>query len=132
MKTMPIWIQEMTVLKIHDAQLAEHGGSTGIRDQGLLDSALHHPINLFSYGSPNLFELAAAYAERIAKNHPFIDGNKRTAYVVMLLFLRLNGFDLIAPREERVIKMVELASSKITVEQFVNWLKENTKLIPKK
>lgn len=122
MKKEPTWVLEKTVLKIHDAQLAEHGGSSGIRDVGLLQSALNHPLNLFSYGEPNIFELATAYAERIAKNHPFIDGNKRTAYVVMILFLELNGFKLIATKDEKVIKFIQLAASEITTKDFSEWL----------
>jgi death-on-curing protein len=125
----PVWVLKSVVLKIHDAQIAEHGGSSGLRDEGLLESALHQPQNLFSYGNPSLFELATAYAERIAKNHPFIDGNKRTAYVVMVLFLKLNGYELTASKEDRVIKFVELASSNITAASFADWLKANTKQV---
>src|SRR5438552_360670 len=102
--SLPIWVLKSTILKIHDAQIAEHGGSAGLRDEGLLESALSHPQNLHAYSEPSLFELATVYAERIAKNHPFVDGNKRTAYVVMVLFLKLNGYELTAPKEERVVK----------------------------
>lgn len=124
----PIWILETTVLKVHDAQIAEHGGSSGVRDKGLLESALHHPQNLFNYhDDSSFFDLAAAYAERIAKNHPFVDGNKRTAYVVTMLFLKLNGYDFVASKEERVIKMVQLASSVITSNEFASWLSNNAK-----
>src|SRR5262245_5063012 len=101
----PIWILKEVVLKIHDAQLAEHGGAVGVRDNGLLESALQHPQNLYAYGQPTLFELAAAYAERIAKNHPFVDGNKRTAYVVMALFLRINNYEITAAKVERITKL---------------------------
>lgn len=125
----PNWVLKSTVLKIHDAQIAEHGGSTGLRDEGLLESALHQPKNLYSYSEPSIFELATAYAERIAKNHPFIDGNKRTAYVVMVLFLKLNGYELTAPKEERVIKLIQLASSRISTAEFVDWLRKNNKEI---
>lgn len=90
---------------------------------------MHQPQHLFSYGNPSLFDFATAYAERIAKNHPFIDGNKRTAYVVMVLFLKLNGYELTASREERVIKFIQLASSNITTMDFADWLKSNTQLI---
>ncbi len=122
----PIWVLKSTVLKIHDAQIAEHGGASGLRDEGLLESALHQPQNLFSYGNPSLYDLATAYAERIAKNHPFIDGNKRTAYVVMVLFLKLNGYEVTASKEERVIKFIQLASGSITTIDFADWLKSNT------
>lgn len=125
----PIWVLEAVVLKIHDAQLAEHGGSVGIRDKGLLESALHHPKNLLAYGEPSLFELASAYAERIVKNHPFVDGNKRTAYVVTVLFLKLNGYELTASKEERVQKFVDLAKDQITVSDFTMWLEDNVKAL---
>ena len=91
MKIEPVWIELPLVLAIHNRQLAEHGGSEGIRDQGLLESALFRPLNLLNYGNPSIFELAAAYGYGITKNHPFIDGNKRTSYVVMRTFLKLNG-----------------------------------------
>ncbi|NNM59002.1 MAG: type II toxin-antitoxin system death-on-curing family toxin [Legionellales bacterium] len=122
----PIWVLKSVVLKIHDAQISEHGGSVGLRDEGLLESALYQPQSLFSYGAPSLFDLATAYAERIAKNHPFVDGNKRTAYVTTALFLRLNGYALKASKEERVIKFVQLASDRIPIVDFSNWLKNNT------
>lgn len=127
----PVWVLKATVLKIHDAQIAEHGGPTGLRDEGLLESALHQPQNLFSYSKASLFDLATMYAERIIKNHPFIDGNKRTAYVVMVLFLRLNGYELIATKHERVTKLIELASSNITTDNFVHWLKQNCSSVSK-
>lgn len=79
----PAWILKSTVFKIHDAQISEHGGATGLRDEGLLESALHQAKNLFSYSKQSLFDMAATYAERIVKNYPFINGNKRTAYMVM-------------------------------------------------
>lgn len=87
----PIWVGEAVVLAIHRRQLAEHGGSDGIRDRGLLESALFRPKNQLAYGNPNLFDLAAAYGYGITQNHLFIDGNKRTAYIVMRTFLKLNG-----------------------------------------
>lgn len=90
----PIWVEEAVIIAIHRRQLAEHGGSDGIRDRGLLESALFRPKNQFAYSSPNIFDLAAAYGYGIVKNHPFIDGNKRTSYVVMRTFLKLNGYDI--------------------------------------
>ncbi len=83
-----IWIDPAVVLAVHDEQLAEHGGMSGIRDMGLLQSGLARPVQLETYGDPDVFDLAAAYAYGIAQNHPFVDGNKRTAYVVSMLFLR--------------------------------------------
>lgn len=125
----PSWVLKSVVLKIHDAQIAEHGGSLGLRDEGLLESALHQPQNLFSYSDPSLFDLATAYAERITKNHPFTDGNKRTAYTVMVLFLKLNGYELTASKKERVIKFIQLASSSITALNFADWLQSHTQPI---
>lgn len=125
----PSWILKSVVLKIQDAQIAEHGGSSGLRDEGLLESALHQPQDLFSYSNPSLFELASSYAERITKNHPFVDGNKRTAYTVMVLFLKLNGYELTASKEERSIKFIQLASNGITHFDFAEWLKNNTQPI---
>lgn len=125
----PFWILKSVVLRIHDAQIAEHGGFAGLRDEGLLESALYQPKNLFSYGNPSLFDLATIYAERIVKNHPFIDGNKRTAYVTMVLFLKLNGYKLMARKEERVTKFIQLPSSSIAISDFVSWLDTNTKQI---
>ena len=90
----PIWIEELVVIAIHSRQLAEHGGIDGIRDQGLLESALFRPKNKFNYGNPSIFDLAAAYGYGIAKNHPFIDGNKRTYYVVTRTFIIMNGYDI--------------------------------------
>ncbi len=91
-----IWISDEVVVAIHRRQLAEHGGLQGIRDEGLLQSALHRPKNLLAYSEspPDMASLAAAYAYGIVKNHPFMDGNKRTAYVVMRTFLKLNGYDI--------------------------------------
>ena len=90
------WLNKNVVLAIHDEQIAEHGGGAGIRDEGLLDSALARPLNKAARGEPDITELAAAYAYGIARNHPFLDGNKRTAMVVLELFLALNGYELAA------------------------------------
>jgi len=95
-----IWLDKRLVLAIHDEQLREHGGAAGIRDEGLLESVLARPLNAASYGEPGLAELAALYALGIARNHPFVDGNKRTAYVALEVFLDLNGFDLTASDAE--------------------------------
>lgn len=123
----PEWLLEATILAIHDAQIAEHGGSGGVRDLGLLQSALTHPLNVFHYGAPSLFELAAAYATRIAKNHPFIDGNKRTAYIAARLFLRMNGSDLIASREEKVKMLLDLAAGQISEADLSLWIERKAK-----
>ena len=122
-----VWIDERVVLAIHNAQLAEHGGLSGIRDKNLLESALARPQNLLGYGAPDSAELAAAYAYGIARNHPFADSNKRTAFVVCELFLNLNGQDLIASDVDCVLTMLGVASGTITEAEFAAWLRLNSK-----
>jgi death-on-curing protein len=122
----PKWVSHITILRIHDAQVAEHGGGPGVRDMGLLQSAIDHPRNLFAYNQPSIFDLAAAYAERIVKNHPFIDGNKRTALVTCLLFLKMNGYEFRADRIDIISNMVMLASSQMTIDGFAGWLAKNS------
>ena len=117
------WIQANVVLAIHEMQLAEHGGGTGTRDAGLLDSALLRPQNLALYGSPDVVELAASYAFGLVRNPPFIDGNKRTAYVAAELFLGLNGFVLTASDAESVVNMLALAAGDIDEAAFAAWLR---------
>lgn len=121
----PKWLTRELVLAIHARQIAEHGGDVGVRDVGLLESALARPQQLLSYGSPppDLFGLASAYAFGIAKNYPFLDGNKRTAFVAYRLFLRWNGFDLSATREDRYLQMLALAAGEHTEESFAEWLR---------
>ena len=119
----PEWVASEVVLAIHDAQLVEHGGSEGIRDLGLLDSALARPQNVYAYSTgATLPQLAAAYAVGITQKHPFIDGNKRTAWVVCALFLELNGIHVIAPQENVVEMMLGLAGSTVAEEEFALWL----------
>lgn len=119
------WIQREVVLAIHDMQLAEHGGLSGMRDAGLLDSALARPRQQASYGTPDVAALAAAYAWGIARNHPFIDGNKRTAFVAAELFLQLNGHTLSASDADCVITMLSLAAGQITEAAFADWLRQH-------
>lgn len=117
------WISEETVLAIHRRQISEHGGKDGIRDYGLLRSALAKPQNNLAYGeNVELADLAAAYAFGIEKNHPFVDGNKRTAFVVMRTFLLLNGFDLKASQEEKYLTIMELASGTLTENELADWI----------
>jgi death-on-curing protein len=118
----PVWLRLEAILAAHDDQLAEHGGGAGIRDQGLLESALARPLNLHAYGEPSLSKLAAAYAFGIAKNHPFIDGNKRTALVAAELFLGLNGHDLTATDAQCVEEFLALAAGEITEEELAVWI----------
>lgn len=122
-----VWIAVETVLAIHEQVVAEHGGGTGIRDQGLLDSALARPINAAHYGEPepDVPELAALYAIAVSRNHPFVDGNKRVAYVLLELFLELNGYALPVSNAEAVAMMWSLASGDETDATFVMWVREN-------
>ena len=106
----PAWIELAVVLAIHDEQLAEHGGQPGVRDPGLLESALGRPRNQFAYGDTSITRLAASYAFGIPRNHPFLDGNKRTSLVVAELFLELNGFELIATDAQCVTTYLQLAA----------------------
>lgn len=121
------WIEKAVVLAIHEEQLEEHGGGTGLRDEGLLDSALARPENLAAYGEPDVAELAASYAFGIAKNHPFVDGNKRTAAILARLFLVLNGHDVEVSEGEVVITFLALAAGEIGEEELAGWLRENLK-----
>lgn len=120
------WILPQTVLAIHDAQLAEHGGLPGLRDMGLLESALARPRNLLAHApsaAPDAYDLAAAYAYGLARNHAFIDGNKRTAYVVCRLFLLLHGCDMAAPDVERVLVFERLGKGEVTERELAGWLR---------
>lgn len=119
------WIDPAVVLAIHDQQIAEHGGAYGVRDIRLLESALARPMQLEAYGDPDVFDLAATYAHGIARNHPFLDGNKRTAYVVCMLFLRLHGFQLKASGPDRVILFERLGKGEIQQEGLAAWLREH-------
>ena len=119
------WVPKDTVFGIHAKSLAAYGGSDGLRDEGLLDSALGRPENLAAYGEPSVFELAASYAFGIVRNHPFIDGNKRTAFLTAGLFLMLNGSDLTAPEAEATAVMLAFAAGEVSEEEFALWLKAN-------
>jgi death-on-curing protein len=123
--TEPRWLPKDLILAVHDRQLAEHGGARGVRDQGLLESALARPQNLFAYGESDVAALAGAYAFGIARNHPFIDGNKRTAFVACELFLAANGYELAASDEECLAMMLALAADEIDEAEFAAWLRDN-------
>lgn len=116
------FLDKGVVLAAHDRQIAEYGGASGIRDEGLLDSALSRPQNKHAYGEDDVFALAAAYAFGIARNHPFMDGNKRTAWVAARTFLVLNGTRLLPDRREAVERMVELAEGQLDEAAFARWL----------
>jgi len=117
------WIGEKSVLAIHDEQIAEHGGLAGVRDLPLLLSALARPQNREAYGEPDLADLAAAYAFGIARNHPFLDGNKRTAWVVAEVFLLKNGYELIANDRDGITTMLAVADGSISEPEFALWLR---------
>lgn len=125
----PRWLPIELVEAIHDRQIAEHGGGSGMRDRTLLESALARPLQLHAYGGHEVDEpaLAAAYGFGIARNHPFADGNKRTAYVAMRLFLRINGWDLVAEPSERYRIMIQLAAGEVSEDELVAWLRANTR-----
>ncbi len=123
----PRWLTEAQVLAIHERLLAEHGGLAGVRDKGLLKSALDRPQNLFAYEKPTTFDMAAAYAHGIAKNHPFLDGNKRTALASAGIFLERNGYQLTASEEKAVVATLELASGQMNQQSFSTWLKQESK-----
>ncbi len=123
---LPTWVEEALVIAIHRRQLAEHGGSDGIRDKRLLESALFKPKNQLAYGKPTIFNLAAAYGYGIAKNHPFIDGNKRTSYVVTRTFLKLNGYDLRVSAKEKYDIWISLADSQLSETELAQWIEKNS------
>ena len=121
------WISKPALLLLHAESLAEHGGSQGMRDEGLLDSALAHPLNLAAYGQPDHAALAASYGIGIAKNHPFIDGNKRAALLATGLFLYLNGYRLTASQADTTIAMLSVAAGELTEDTFAAWLRQHAR-----
>jgi death on curing protein len=123
-----VWLLEEVVLAIHNEQLREHGGGAGVRDMGLLQSALARPQNTAAYGAPDVADLAAEYAFGIARNHAFIDGNKRTAYVAGELFLALNGYALTATDADAVLTFLALAAGEMTCEQLAMWYRNKIEL----
>jgi death on curing protein len=123
----PVWIADELVLAIHDRQIVEHGGADGLRDEALLQSALGRPLNHFAYESTDVVELAARYtAAGIVQNHPFIDGNKRTGFVVGVLFLELNGYRFIASEEAAAQAVLELAAGTMDERAFCEFLRANS------
>jgi len=123
----PVWVLPEVVLLAHEQSLAQFGGASGIRDAGLLHSALLKPQNLFAYGKPTLFDLAASYAFGLIKNHPFVDGNKRVGFLVALLFLELNGYRFGATEVEAVLRTLALAAGELSESAYADWLKRNSK-----
>jgi death on curing protein len=120
----PVWLLREVILAVHEEQLAEHGGLAGIRDAGMLESALSRPEQLFAYGDePDIAQLAAAYGFGIARNHPFADGNKRTAFVAIELFLGLNSYDFNASDEDCILTILALAAGEMDEAQLVAWVR---------
>jgi death on curing protein len=119
------WLTEPLVLAIHDEQLVAHGGSAGVRDAALLESALNRPLNKRNYENADLPELAAAYAYGIARNHPFIDGNKRTALLALYTFLGINGVDFIVSEPDAAAMILALAAGEVSEESLARWIRDN-------
>jgi death on curing protein len=122
-----VWIDPAVLRAVHEEQLAEHGGAAGVRDEGLFESALARPRNLAQYGTPDAASLAASYAFGLARNHAFVDGNKRTAFVACELFLALNGQLLVADDADCVLTMLALAAGDIDEDTFAQWLREHSR-----
>ncbi len=122
----PVWLSLREALAIHEMMLAQHGGLAGVRDEGLLESALGKPRNLFAYGKPTLADLGASYAAGVVLNHPFLDGNKRTGFMLAAVFLETNGMRLTATEESVVEATIALAAGKIKEKACSDWLKSNS------
>ena len=129
------WITKSALLLLHGESLAEHGGGTGLRDEGLLDSALGRPLNLLAYADPaeppDVAALAASYTVGLAKNHPFVDGNKRAAFLATGLFLYLNGYQLQVSQADATLTMLAVATGDIIEDEFAAWLRKHASLRPK-
>ena len=123
----PIWIDEELVLAIHDRLLVDHGGGAGVRDESLLQSALARPLNHIAYAGSDIIELAAKYTAGIVQNHPFVDGNKRTGFVIGVLFLELNGYRFTASEEAAAQAVIELAAGTMDEKAFSEFLRANSK-----
>ena len=122
--TEPKWLTTQIIAAIHDEQLAMHGGSAGLRDAGLLESALDRPKNKWAYESAQLPELAAAYGYGIARNHPFIDGNKRTSLLAIYTFLGVNGIDFVVPEADAAAMILALAAGEVSEESLARWIRD--------
>ncbi|MEL6862507.1 MAG: type II toxin-antitoxin system death-on-curing family toxin [Pseudomonadota bacterium] len=124
------WLRLETLLILHSESLAEHGGPDGVRDMGLLESAIERPTNRAHYGDGDLYDFAAEYAFGIVRNHPFVDGNKRTGFLAAATFLLINGRLLIADEADATLKTLALAASEIDQHAFADWLRANTQAYP--
>ena len=125
------WLIDRVVIAMHGEQIAEHGGSPGIRDAGLLASALARPQNQAAYGEPSVFDPAAAYAFGIIRNHPFVDGNKRAGFLAAYVFLGLNGWELMSSEAEAVAAVLALAKGEMDEAGFADWLKTKSTICKK-
>jgi death on curing protein len=121
------WIDRRALDLLHDESIAEHGGASGVRDEGLLGSALARPQNLLAYGDPDVAALAAAYAFGLAKNHAFVDGNKRAAFLAVGMFLSINGWKLVTTQSEATLAVLALAAGEIDEEEFAAWIRDRIK-----
>ena len=120
------WIDRRLLVILHDESLAEHGGASGLRDAGRLESALARPLNLVACGDPDVADLAAAYGVGLAKNHAFVDGNKRAAFLAVGLFLRLNGCRLNASQADATVTMLGVAAGEVNEADFAQWLRTHS------
>jgi death on curing protein len=121
----PVWLTRQMVVAIHDEQLAIHGGASGLRDEGMLESALDRPRNRWAYESSELAELAAAYGFGIARNHPFVDGNKRTSLLALYTFLGVNGIDFVVAEADAAAMILSLAAGEVSEESLARWIRDN-------
>jgi death-on-curing protein len=119
----PVWLDADIALAVHDRQLSEHGGGAGVRDTGMMESALARPVNRWAYGEDDLATIAASYAFGVARNHPFVDGNKRTAWVLARLFLALNGVTLVFEPEDAIRAMLALAAGELSEDEMADWFR---------
>lgn len=121
----PVWLTRRIIIAIHDEQLAIHGGASGLRDDGMLESELDRPKNKWSYKNADLAELAAAYAYGIVRNHPFIDGNKRTSLLALYTFLGVNGVDFVVPEADAAAIILALAAGEVSEQSLTRWIRDN-------
>lgn len=126
-RSTPVWLQKHAVLAVHGMLLTEFGGSPGVRDEGLRESALTRPVNLHAYEKPDLAALAASYAAGIIGNHPFIDGNKRAGFMAAYIFLARNGLELVAPEAEATSVVLDLATGEIDEAAFAVWIRKRAR-----
>ena len=127
--TEPLWLDRRSILALHAELIREYGGLGGVRDEGLLESAMARPQNLLAYGDPSLAEMAAAYCFGIARNHPFFDGNKRTALAAADVFLQLNGYEIMVEEVEAVAVIRDLAAGEIGEEELAAWIAANVEAV---